>query len=69
MTQFYGAPTAYRTLLRHGDDFVEKYDTSSLKTIGSVGEPINTEAWTWLHDVVGRGQTKIARDILYKLRF
>ena len=59
-TQFYGAPTAYRTLLRHGNEFLTKYDTSSLKRIGSVGEPINTEAWNWLHKVVGREKTQIA---------
>lgn len=60
LTQFYGAPTAYRTLLRHGNEYVNKYDTSSLKRIGSVGEPINSEAWNWLHDIVGNGKTKVA---------
>ena len=59
LTQFYGAPTAYRTLIRFGDDFPLKYDTSSLKAIGTVGEPINVEAWNWLHDVVGRGNCKV----------
>ena len=58
-TQFYGAPTAYRTLLRHGNEHVTKYDTSSLKKIGTVGEPINTEAWWWLHDIVGGGNTQV----------
>ena len=59
LTQFYGAPTAYRTLLRHGEDVPLEYDTSSLKTIGTVGEPINTEAWNWLHDFVGKGKAKV----------
>ncbi|KAM4772223.1 acetyl-coenzyme A synthetase 2-like, mitochondrial [Rhinophrynus dorsalis] len=53
INQFYGAPTAIRLLLKYGDDWVKKYDRSSLKTLGSVGEPINHEAWEWFHDVVG----------------
>ncbi|OCT77789.1 acetyl-coenzyme A synthetase 2-like, mitochondrial [Xenopus laevis] len=53
INQFYGAPTAIRLLLKYGDEWVKKHDRSSLKTLGSVGEPINHEAWEWFHDVVG----------------
>ncbi|KAG8444062.1 hypothetical protein GDO86_009303 [Hymenochirus boettgeri] len=53
INQFYGAPTAIRLLLKYGDEWVKKYDRSSLRTLGSVGEPINHEAWEWFHDVVG----------------
>ncbi|EMP30717.1 Acetyl-coenzyme A synthetase 2-like protein [Chelonia mydas] len=53
INQFYGAPTAIRLLLRYGDEWVKRYDRSSLKTLGSVGEPINTEAWEWYFNVVG----------------
>jgi acetyl-CoA synthetase len=50
---FYTAPTAIRALMREGDEFVTKTDRSTLKTLGTVGEPINPEAWEWYHDVVG----------------
>lgn len=53
ITQFYGAPTALRLLLKYDDSWVKKYDRSSLRTLGSVGEPINHEAWHWFHSVVG----------------
>ena len=53
LTQFYTAPTAIRTLMAHGDQFVSQYNRSSLRTIGSVGEPINPEAWRWYYTVVG----------------
>ncbi|KAJ2018343.1 acetyl-coenzyme A synthetase 2 [Coemansia sp. RSA 922] len=53
ITQFYTAPTAIRALRRHGDEFVTKCDLSSLRVIGSVGEPINPDAWTWYNEVVG----------------
>nr|XP_010971247.1 acetyl-coenzyme A synthetase 2-like, mitochondrial [Camelus bactrianus] len=53
ITQFYGAPTAVRLLLKYGDSWVKQHDRSSLRTLGSVGEPINQEAWEWLYDVVG----------------
>ncbi|ELK36542.1 PREDICTED: acetyl-coenzyme A synthetase 2-like, mitochondrial, partial [Myotis davidii] len=53
INQFYGAPTAFRLLIKYGDTWVKKYDRSSLRTLGSVGEPINREAWDWLHEVVG----------------
>ncbi|XP_033873408.3 acetyl-coenzyme A synthetase 2-like, mitochondrial isoform X1 [Acipenser ruthenus] len=56
INQFYGAPTAIRLLLKYGDSWVKKYDRSSLKTLGSVGEPINNEAWEWYYNVVGDGR-------------
>lgn len=54
VNQFYTAPTAIRSLMGHGLDVVNKYDLSSLKVIGSVGEPINDEAWHWYHDNIGK---------------
>ncbi|RLD57691.1 MAG: acetate--CoA ligase [Bacteroidetes bacterium] len=59
VNQFYTAPTAIRALVPFGDDFVTKYDRSSLKVLGTVGEPINEEAWRWYHDVVGEGRCPI----------
>ncbi|MDP2423844.1 MAG: acetate--CoA ligase [Bacteroidales bacterium] len=59
VNQFYTAPTAIRALIAHGNDFVTKYDMSSLKVLGTVGEPINEEAWRWYHDVVGKGRCPI----------
>ncbi|KAJ2008922.1 acetyl-coenzyme A synthetase 2 [Coemansia thaxteri] len=59
ITQFYTAPTAIRALRRHGDDFVNKCDLSSLRVIGSVGEPINPDAWTWYSEVVGGGRCAV----------
>jgi acetyl-CoA synthetase len=53
VTAFYTAPTAIRALLRLGDDWVTKYDLGSLRVLGTVGEPINPEAWMWYHNVVG----------------
>jgi len=53
ITQLYTAPTAIRTLMRYGKQYVEKYDRSSLRILGTVGEPINPEAWRWYFDVVG----------------
>ncbi len=47
ITQFYTAPTAIRALMRFGDEPVLKHDRSSLRILGSVGEPINPEAWRW----------------------
>jgi len=52
---FYTAPTAIRALMREGDDYVTRHDLSSLRLLGSVGEPINPEAWRWYHDTVGKG--------------
>jgi len=59
ITIFYGAPTALRTLAAESDDFVTKYDRSSLRVLGSVGEPINPDAWRWYYDVVGGGRCTI----------
>ncbi len=55
INQFYTAPTAIRALQVYGTETVEKFDLSSLKVIGSVGEPINEEAWHWYHEHVGKG--------------
>lgn len=59
VNQFYTAPTAIRALMGKGTEFVEKYDLSSIKTLGTVGEPINPEAWNWYNDVVGKGNAPI----------
>ncbi|MEN3322320.1 acetate--CoA ligase [Mariniflexile soesokkakense] len=59
VTQFYTAPTAIRALAKQGVELVEKYDLSSLKVLGSVGEPINEEAWHWYNDVVGKNKSPI----------
>ncbi|XP_039270857.2 acetyl-coenzyme A synthetase 2-like, mitochondrial [Styela clava] len=59
LTQFYGAPTAIRLLLKHGDSWVKKYDRSSLRVLGSVGEPINHEAWEWYLSVVGENRCTV----------
>ena len=56
---FYTAPTAIRALMREGDAPVTRCDRSSLRLLGSVGEPINPEAWMWYHDVVGEGRCPI----------
>jgi len=55
----YTAPTALRTLAQHGDEFVKKWDRSSLRILGTVGEPINPEIWRWYHDVVGDGRCDV----------
>jgi len=59
VTQFYTAPTAIRALMSCGDEHIEKYDLSSLKVLGSVGEPINEEAWKWYDEKVGKGRAPI----------
>jgi len=59
VNQFYTAPTAIRALMAYGDSFVEKYDLSSIKVLGSVGEPINEEAWNWYNKKVGKGNAPI----------
>ena len=56
---FYTAPTALRALMREGDNFVTKYNRKSLKLLGSVGEPINPEAWLWYHKIVGDSRCPI----------
>ena len=59
VTTFYTAPTALRTLAQFGDSFVKKHDLTSLRILGTVGEPINPEIWNWYHDVVGSSQCDI----------
>ena len=59
VTIFYTAPTAIRALAAQGDDFVTRADRSSLRVLGTVGEPINPEAWRWYFDVVGAGRCTI----------
>ncbi len=59
VNQFYTAPTAIRALMGQGNEWVEKYDLSDLKLLGTVGEPINPEAWNWYNDVVGKGRCPI----------
>jgi acetyl-CoA synthetase len=56
---FYTAPTAIRALARQGEEWIEKCDLSSLRLLGSVGEPINPEAWLWYHKYVGHGNCPI----------
>ena len=59
VSQFYTAPTAIRALMGQGDDFVNNCDLSSLRILGTVGEPINPEAWEWYNKVVGKGKCPI----------
>jgi acetyl-CoA synthetase len=59
VTQIYTAPTVIRALMRSGEEWPNKYDLSSLKVLGSVGEPINPEAWMWYHKNVGRSKLPI----------
>ncbi|MGQ0655705.1 MAG: acetate--CoA ligase [Betaproteobacteria bacterium] len=56
---FYTAPTAIRSLIKAGGDLPRKYDLSSLRILGTVGEPINPEAWMWYHETVGGGRCPI----------
>lgn len=59
VTEFYTAPTAIRALMRFGDAHVKATSRNSLRVLGSVGEPINPEAWRWYHDVVGDGRCAV----------
>lgn len=59
VNQFYTAPTAIRALAKQDIEFVNKYDLSSLKVLGSVGEPINEEAWNWYNDNIGKKKSPI----------
>jgi len=59
VTIFYTAPTAIRALMKLGDEFPNKYDLSKLRLLGTVGEPINPEAWIWYHTVIGRTRCPI----------
>ncbi len=60
VNQFYTAPTAIRALAKEDISYVEKYDLSSLKVLGSVGEPINEEAWHWYNDSIGKKKSPIS---------
>ena len=59
VTHLYTAPTAIRALMREGDDYVTRCDRSSLKVLGTVGEPINPEAWRWYHRVAGESRCPV----------
>jgi acetyl-CoA synthetase len=59
VTVFYTAPTAIRSLIRLGEEWPNQHDLSTLRTLGSVGEPINPEAWIWYHRVIGKGRCPI----------
>ena len=59
VTHFYTAPTAIRSFMKWGDEHVEKHDLSSLQVLGTVGEPINPEAWMWYHTTVGKERCPI----------
>ena len=55
----YTAPTAIRSLMRFGDDVPKKYDLSSLRILGTVGEPINPEAWRWYYEIIGNSNCAV----------
>jgi acetyl-CoA synthetase len=59
ITVFYTAPTALRALAAYGEEPVRRYDRSSLRVLGTVGEPINPDTWRWYHDVVGEGRCAV----------
>ena len=59
VTIFYTAPTAIRAIMREGDEWVTKYKRTSLRILGTVGEPINPEVWLWYHDLVGNGECAV----------
>jgi len=59
VTIFYTAPTAIRAIASKGDEWVKKHDLSSVRLLGTVGEPINPEAWMWYYDTVGRGKCPV----------
>ena len=56
---FYTAPTAIRSLMAYGEEYVKPYSLETLKTLGSVGEPINEEAWQWYHGQIGKGRCSV----------
>ena len=60
VTTFYTAPTAIRSLIKAGADLPKEYDLSSLRLLGTVGEPINPEAWMWYYETVGGGRCPVA---------
>ena len=59
VTQLYTAPTAIRTFMKWGSEEIDKHDLSSLRVLGTVGEPINPEAWMWYHENIGNSDTPI----------
>ena len=59
VTHFYTAPTAIRAFMKWGDEHPKRHDLSSLRVLGSVGEPINPEAWMWYHETIGAGRCPI----------
>jgi acetyl-CoA synthetase len=59
VSKFYTAPTSIRALLCHGEQWPQTYDLSSLKILGTVGEPINPEVWMWYHELIGKGKCPI----------
>jgi len=59
INQFYTAPTALRAIHKAGNDYVKKYDRSSLRVLGTVGEPINPDTWNWYYETVGEGKCSI----------
>ncbi|MBP7653402.1 acetate--CoA ligase [Candidatus Dependentiae bacterium] len=59
VTIFYTAPTAIRALMKEGDEWPRKYDLNSLRLLGTVGEPINPEAWMWYYEVIGKGKCPV----------
>ncbi len=67
ITQFYTAPTAIRLLMRYGDEYPTKYDTSTVRVLGSVGEPINPEAFRWYFEVVGKSKCTVV-DTYWQVR-
>ena len=63
-TIFYTAPTAIRAFMKWGDEHVTKHDLSSLRLLGTVGEPINPEAWMWYHELIGGGKLPDRRHLV-----
>ncbi|XP_067144049.1 acetyl-coenzyme A synthetase, cytoplasmic [Centruroides vittatus] len=59
VSKFYTAPTAIRALMKFGENYVKRYKRETLRVLGTVGEPINPEAWVWYHKVIGNGQCSI----------
>jgi acetyl-CoA synthetase len=59
VTKFYTAPTAIRAFMKWGDEYTQRHDLTSLKLLGTVGEPINPEAWMWYHEMIGGGRCPI----------
>ena len=59
VTLFYTAPTAIRSLIRHGEEWPQCHDLTSLRLLGTVGEPINPEAWVWYHQIIGQGKCPV----------